>query len=200
MDTLDEMLDTVNLRINPAQFANLNKPATIKEVEAVLDKLPGNKAPGPDRIPYGVWTGLRATAAPALVKLFNGCKSMAQIMESAREATIILLPKEKDSHACSMYRPISLTNTDYKIIMRVWANRLGPILHSIVGGHQLGFIPGRDGRENILNTQAFIDYYVHKHIEGAVIFMDLKKAFDKVSHRALIHTMRRQGWPPDFIN
>jgi hypothetical protein len=37
--------------------------------------------------------------------------------------------------------------------MRIWADRLGPILNQIVGGHQLGFIPGRDGRENILNLQ-----------------------------------------------
>jgi hypothetical protein len=32
--------------------------------------------------------------------------------------------------------------------MRIWAGRLGPILNQIVRGHQLGFIPGRDGRDS----------------------------------------------------
>ena len=35
--------------------------------------------------------------------------------------------------------------TDYKVIMAVWASRLGPILNEIIGEHQKGFIPGRDG-------------------------------------------------------
>jgi hypothetical protein len=40
--------------------------------------------------------------------------------------------------------------------MRIWADRLGPILNQKVGGH-LGFIPGRDGTENILNQQILMD-------------------------------------------
>ena len=96
-------------------------------------------------------------------------------MDSARLATIILLPKEKDSHACSMYRPISLTNTDYKILMRIWANRLGPILHNIVEGHQLGFIPKRDGKENIINAQFMIDWYT-QILEGSGTFHGPQKS------------------------
>jgi hypothetical protein len=98
-----------------------------------------------------------------------------------------------------MYRPISLTNTDYKIIMRIWANRLGPMLNSVVGGHQLGFIPGRDGRENVINEQFLIDYYQHKGLRGAVVFLDLQKAFDRVSHEALMLIMRHHGWPEEFV-
>ena len=41
--------------------------------------------------------------------------------------------------------------------MRVWANRMSPILAKWIGHHQRGFIPTRDGRENILNVQLLID-------------------------------------------
>ena len=198
-DILDDMLINVNLRMSLDQTNVLNALVTKEEVQTVIDSLPNNKAPGPDKIPYGLWTMLRGSVIPTFINLFNGCKSQGTVMESARAATIVLLPKEKDSYACSMYRPISLTNTDYKILMRIWANLLGPILHNMVGGHQLGFIPSRDGRENIINTQFLIDYYCHNKRRGAALFMDLKKAFDKVSHKALMHIMRDQGWPEEFV-
>ena len=66
--------------------------------------------------------------------------------------------------------PISLLNNDYKIVMRVWANKIGPILAKRIGHHQRGFIPTRDGRENIINVQLLINLINAKNEEGAIIF------------------------------
>jgi hypothetical protein len=63
----------------------------------------------------------------------------------------------------------------------VWANRLGPILARKIGHHQRGFIPGRDGRENIINMQMIINMINSKNEERAVAFLDQKKEFDMVS-------------------
>src|SRR4051812_23955742 len=98
-----------------------------------------------------------------------------------------------------MYRPITLANSDYKIILRVWSTRLGPILNDIVGEHQKGFIPTRDGRENIIVVQAVLDRFSNL-LEGGVIFLDLKKAFDRVSHDALLYMLQRFRFPEAFIN
>ena len=161
--------------------------------------LPQGKAAGPDGLPYAVWSMMMDEAPRTFSDLFNACKGQGRLMPSAREANIIVLAKARDAYACSMYRPISLTNTDYKIIMRVWANRLGPILGKIIGGHQLGFIPGRDGRENVLNLQILMDWCSHHNQAGAALFLDLMKAFDRVSHKALERIMTHAGWPPEFI-
>ena len=56
--------------------------------------------------------------------------------------------------------------------MRVWANRMGPILAKRIGHHQRGFIPTRDGRENIINVQLLFDLFNAKNVEGAIIFLD----------------------------
>ncbi len=122
-------------------------------------------------------------------------------METAKKASIVVLPKVKDACASSLYRPISLTNSDYKILMKVWAGRLGPILNCVVGPHQLGFIPGRDGRENVLNIQMLVDHYNGKgaNSKGALLFLDFKKAFDLVSHEALIAILQHFRWPPTFV-
>jgi hypothetical protein len=161
-DVLKDILNKTDITLPPRLLSKLRRKAKLGEVERIIDTLPVGKAPGPDSLPYGVWGILRDTSPIIFCNLFNACMDRGKIVNSARKANIALLPKEPDSFACGMYRPISLTNTDYKIIMRIWANRLGPMLNSVVGGHQLGFIPGRDGRENVINEQFLIDYYQHK--------------------------------------
>jgi hypothetical protein len=82
------------------------------------------------------------------------------------QITILVLPSEADLYITHKFCPISLLNTDYKIVMRVCANRLGPILARKIGHHQRRFIPGRDGRENIINIQMVIDLINAKNERG----------------------------------
>jgi hypothetical protein len=73
---------------------------------------------------------------------------------------------------------------------RVWANRLGPILANKIGHHQRGFIPGRDGRENIINIQMIIDLLNAKNEEGV--------AFDMVSFTTIKKIFTKLNWPARF--
>jgi hypothetical protein len=63
------------------------------------------------------------------------------------------------------------------MVMRIWANILGLILANKIGHHQRGFILGRNGQENIINIQMIINILNAKKKEGAVAFLDQKKAF-----------------------
>ena len=109
-----------------------------------------------------------------------------------------ILPKEEDSYSTHKFCPISLLNNDYKIVMRVWANRMGPILAKRIAHHQRGFIPTQDGRENIINVQLLINLINAKNEEGAVIFLDQEKAFDMVSFTAINQIFKKLDWPSRF--
>jgi hypothetical protein len=82
--------------------------------------------------------------------------------------------------------------------MRAWANRLGPILAKKIGHHQRGFILGRDGLENIINVQMIIDLINAKNKEGAVAFLDQKKAFNMVSFTTINSVFTKLNWPDRF--
>jgi hypothetical protein len=84
------------------------------------------------------------------------------------------------------------------MVIRVWANRLGPILAKKIGHHQRGFIPGRDGRENIINVQIIIDL-INAHQENrAVAFLDQEKAFDMVSFTTINTVFTKLNWLERF--
>ena len=82
--------------------------------------------------------------------------------------------------------------------MRVWANRMGPILAKRIRHHQRGFILTRDGRENIINVQLLIDLINAKNEEWAIIFLDQEKAFDMVSFTAINQIFEKLDWPSRF--
>ena len=67
-----------------------------------------------------------------------------------RRAVLSLIPKaKKDLRYLKNWRPLSLSNTDYKILAKVMAVRLQAVLSSIISTDQCGYIKGRFIGENI---------------------------------------------------
>ena len=131
-------------------------------------------------------------SAKFLTMIANCIAKEAKAPKSFLMNEVVLLHKEPEVW---QFRPITLTNSDYKIILNVWAKRLGGVLNDIIGEHQKGFIPGRDGRENVIVVQACMDMLDNKK-EGGIIFLDLEKAFD----RALLTMLEKIGFPTPLIN
>lgn len=82
----------------------------------------------------------------------------------------------------------------YKIISKVIANRLKPILPDIISEDQSGFVEGRQILDNILLVQEMIHTLQSRKIPGMMIQLDLSKAFDKVNWNYLEATLNAFGF------
>jgi hypothetical protein len=79
------------------------------------------------------------------------------------------------------YRPITLLNTDLKIIAKVMVLRLGPAMESIIDSTQTAFVPGRDIADNVLLHLEEIDYVQEQPgQQGCILFLDFEKAYDRL--------------------
>ena len=141
MPTLDRMISNLTLKLDEEDVAALGAPINTNKVQEVLKKVPRAKTPGPDLLPYKIYRVLPGPAAIAIAKIANLVTDMESQPDSWMDISMAVLPKEEDSYSTHKFRPISLLNNDYKIVMRVWANRMGPILSKRIGHHQCGFIP-----------------------------------------------------------
>ena len=61
----------------------------------------------------------------AIAKIANLVTDLEKQPDSWLDIDVAVLPKEEDSYSTHKFQPISLLNNDYKIVMRVWANRMG---------------------------------------------------------------------------
>ena len=67
-----------------------------------------------------------------------------------------LIPKQEDAQILDKFRPITLCNVVYKIISKVVANRLKPLLPTLVSGERLGYVEGRQILDNIIQAHEVV--------------------------------------------
>ena len=137
--------------------------------------------------------------APILTKVFNKCFEQSALTNSQRLAIIILLFKKGDSLLLGNYRPISLTNSDYKILAYILTIRLEDHLTDVILVNQTAYMKGCFIGCNICSVQDVINYFSRHNLSYLVLFLDFKKAFDSVDHEFLFHLLEHIGIPTDFI-
>ena len=113
---------------------------------------------------------------------------------SQRLAAISLIHKKGEKNVLQNYRPISLMNTDYKIITIIFAERLQKIIHKQIGNEQTAYIKGQ-----FISTNArlIFDYCETYNKEDVLLFLDFEKAFDSAEWNFLF---KKFDFGPNFLN
>ena len=84
---------------------------------------------------------------------------------------IVITPKkDKDLSSLNNWRPLTLLNTDYKIVTKAIANRIKKYLPNIINSSQTGFIKGRYIGENIRLILETIEKMENENMPGLFIF------------------------------
>ena len=139
------------------------------------------KSPGPDGYTLLYYKTFQEKLISKFLEAFNSLKEGHQMRRETLGAHIAVIPKEgKDPTVCASYRPISLLNIDLKIFSKIIANKLATNIPSLIHPDQVGFVLGREGRQNtqrVLNT-IYLAQVHHKPL--ALISTDAEKAFDRV--------------------
>ena len=89
------------------------------------------------------------------------------------------------------FRTVSLISHASKVLLKIIQRRIQPRIEEVLNESQAGFRRDRSTTEQITNITNIIEKI--RDSRGYVFhnFIDFKKAFDRVWHKALWHTMKK---------
>ena len=111
---------------------------------------------------------------------------------------IIVQKGEKDM--LQNYRPISLTNYDYKIIAFSLFARMQTVIYKLISNYQTAYIKSRSIGNNIKLVRDLIDYCEEFKIPGIILSLDFEKAFDTINWEFMFQCLKKFDFGPNFIN
>ena len=91
------------------------------------------------------------------------------------------------------YRPITLLCTDYRILAKVLANRLGPVLGRVVTLKQSAFLPDRLIGANVQFLRQLPHLMAQTDRSCVIAFLDIAKAYDSLDRQFLLEAMEAMG-------
>jgi hypothetical protein len=107
--------------------------------------------------------------------------------------------KKKDPTEISNYRPITLMNTDYKLLTKILALQLSDHARDLIHSDQAGFIPKCSIFDHIRLAKAVINYTEIAGEDGAIVALDQEKAYNKIRHDYLWKVLETFHIPLPFI-
>ena len=175
-----------------------------------INKIRSSSSPGPDNVhPIILKRFARQLSIPLQI-LFQRSLKDSELPKDWKVANVVPVYKGKGSrYEYLNYRPVSLTSHVSKVMERIMTNWLLDELtnRNFVSPHQHGFLASRSVTSNLLTCLFDWVGAVDKHESVDVIYLDIAKAFDSVSHPKLMHKLdalslpqKLTAWIKDFLS
>jgi hypothetical protein len=171
-------------------LSSLDLPITEAEVQSTIACLPLDKTPGPNgyigRFYKSCWQVIKADLVASLISLHQG---NARKLGGFNSAYLTLIPKKVEAVSPGDFRPISLIHSFAKLVTKIMANRLAPLLHKLVEVNQSAFVKGRSIHDNYLMVHHTIKHLHKKKVASLFLKLDVTKAFDLISWAFLLDVL-----------
>ena len=172
-------------------------------VASLISSLQNSPSPGPDNITAFLLKASAYAISIPLSIIFNLSIKSGCFPTPWKHSIVVPIPKTSPpSSAPSDYRPISLLSLVSKLLEKHIANILLDHLfsHNLIPPNQFGFLPNRSTTDALITTCQQIHSSLDSSSNVCGIFLDIRKAFDSVSHAALLRKLDSLNLPPNLLS
>ena len=189
------LLDNVTAQLSASQKLTLDSDLTLKELTHALSLTPNVKTAGYDGLPYEFYKTFWALLSQDFFDVHHlSLNDKPTLPYSQTTSLLTLLHKKADKRLLKNWRPLSLLNTDYKIVAKAISIRFEAISPTILSPTQTAHVPGRTVFENLFLTRDVLLYSEQKRIPGYLISIDQEKAFDKLNRDFLYRVLAKMNF------
>ena len=159
------------------------------EVYNVLLNIDPSKAFGPDGLPTILLKTCARELTPSHCALLNLSLAEGKLPTKWKDALVIPVHEKGKKEDVTNYKPISLLCVVSKVLEQCIFKHFKDFLRPLFVNAQHGFLQGRSTVTQLLAFYHEIGQSLDKGLQSDIVYLDLAKAFDSVSHQRLLLTL-----------
>ena len=147
-------------------------------------------------IPFHVIKSISKHLSNIISFIYNLCIEQGKYPDLLKHARVTPIHKSGDKLEVCNYRPISTLLSVNKIFEKLTYERMLSFIDScgLITEYQFGFRKKRSTTDAIFEVIQFASSGLNKKEHVIYLFLDLKKAFDSVSHKILMSKLHKLGF------
>ena len=197
---LEDDLETTELKFSDFMGSENRSSMYLKlvEIHEILEEIKNicaKKAKGYDEIYPKLIKWAAHLYAPILLVIFNKCIELGYYPDAMKIGQVAPLYKKGDQNKETNYRPITVLTQFNQIFEHLLSKRYLSFFEkfNIITKKQFGFLKKHCTEHAILDLKEYIMNKLDDRHVMAVLFLDLQKAFDTVSHDILLKKLYHYG-------
>jgi len=178
------IISSVHSRLLDEDNELLIHPFTEEEFKEAIFSMQPDKSPGPDGLNPAFFQRFWNEIHSDVYSSASSWLDFSSLPADLNATNIVLAPKGDNPESMKDLRPISLCNVLYKVISKVLANRLRPLINKWISPEQATFVHSHSIMDNSLTTFETLHHMRCKRkskIGEVALKLDISKAFDSVS-------------------
>ncbi len=169
------------------------------ECTSIVKQMTRNKSPGFDGLTSEFYQCFWKDVKDLVINSFNEAYENGELSETHKQIVISLIFKKNDRKLFKNYRPISLSNVDYKILAFVLAKRFQKVIGKIISPEQVAYIEKRFIGQNIRLVIDVMEYAKKHNKEGILLLLDFEKAFDTLDWKFIEKCLIKMGFKEGIL-
>ena len=182
-----------------SETERLKIPFLEEEVFATLSDLGKDKAPSSDGFNMAFWFFCWDVMKVEVMGVFRDFHEIDRFIKSLNVISLVLVPNKGSAKDLEDFRPISLVGNRYKLLAKVFANRIKKVMDKVISESQNSFVEGRQILYVVLITNEVVDSRLKNNESGVLCKLDIEKAYDHVNWKFLMAVLRKMGFGEKWI-
>ena len=174
-----------------------------RDIIKAMRKTNSNSSPGPDGFHPKFITKIFPYLIQPLKKIFNLSLSSGVVPDDWKFSEVIPIYKNnKKPNGCASYRPVCLTSYVSKVLEKVIHTKMLQYLSAsnVISDHQHGFLSRKSTTTNLFECLNDWTLALHEKRKLDVLYIDLEKTFDSLSHEKLLYKLSKVGIGGNLYN
>ena len=201
--SIDDTIRHIAVKVNYEMNHRLLRIPLDEEIREATFAISPEKAPGPDGMTSLFYQRFWPTIGKDVCAMVREFFSTGEFDERLNQTNICLIPKTERPTSMTEFRPISLCNVGYKIILKILSSRLKCLLPKIISETQSAFVAGRLITDNIfMDQEMFHTLRTNQSCKDKFVAIktDMSIAYDRVEWSFMEALLLKFGFDAQWVH